>query len=83
MEARVLRAEILLSSGSEREALMLLDRMSLAGAPRARELLTVRGELRVKLGRCADGRADLEEVLRKGVADGFAKRAAQALEHCP
>jgi hypothetical protein len=83
VEARVLRAEILLSSGSEREGLMLLDRMSLAGAPRARELLTVRGELRIKLGRCADGRADLEEVLRKGAADGFAKRAVQALEHCP
>ena len=83
VEARVLRAEILLSSGSEREGLMLLDRMSLAGAPRARELLTVRGELRIKLGRCADGRADLEEVLRQGAADGFAKRAVQALEHCP
>jgi hypothetical protein len=82
VEARVLRAEILLSSGSERESLMLLDRMSLAGAPRARELLTVRGELRIKLGRCADGRADLDEVLRKGVADSFAKRAMQALEHC-
>jgi hypothetical protein len=82
-EARVLRAEILLSSGREREGLMLLDRMSLAGAPRARELLTVRGELRIKLGRCADGRADLEEVLQKGAADGFAKRAAQALERCP
>jgi uncharacterized protein YjiS (DUF1127 family) len=83
VEARVLRAEILLSSGNERDSLMILDRMSLAGAPRARELLTVRGELRIKLGRCADGRADLEEVLRKGAADGFAKRAAQALEHCP
>jgi len=82
VEARVLRAEILLSIGSEREGLMLLDRMSLAGAPRARELLTVRGELRIKLGRCADGRADLDEVLRKGVADSFARRAAQALEHC-
>jgi uncharacterized protein YjiS (DUF1127 family) len=83
VEARVLRAEILLSRGSEREGLMILDRMNLAGAPRARELLTVRGELRIKLGRCAEGRADLEEVLRKGTADGFAKRAAQALEHCP
>jgi len=83
VEARVLRAEILLSGGSEREGLMILDRMNLAGAPRARELLTVRGELRIKLGRCADGRVDLEEVLRKGATDSFARRAVQALEHCP
>jgi len=83
VEARVLRAEILLAQGRERESLVLLDRMSLAGSPRARELLTVRGELRIKLGRCADGRADLDEVLSKGVADGLAKRATQALGHCP
>jgi hypothetical protein len=83
VEARVLRAEILLAQGLERESLVLLDHMSLAGSPRARELLTVRGELRIKLGRCADGRADLDEVLSKGVADGLAKRATQALRHCP
>jgi hypothetical protein len=83
VEARVLRAEILLAQGREGESLMLLDRMTLAGSPRARELFTVRGELRIKLGRCREGRTDLDEVLNKGGADGFAKRAVQALGRCP
>jgi len=82
-EARLLRAEILLAQGRERESLSLLDGVRLAGSPRARELFTVRGELRIKLGRCAEGRADLDEVLAKGLADDFARRAAQALAHCP
>lgn len=81
-EARLLRAEILLAQGRERESLQLLDRVQLDGSPRSRELLTVRGELRVKAGRCDDARADLNEVVRKGSEDGFAKRATQALGHC-
>jgi hypothetical protein len=83
VEARLLRAEILLAEGRERESLLLLDRVALAGSPRARELFTVRGELRIKFGRCQDGRADLDEVLAKGMADSFARRAAQTLAHCP
>ena len=82
-EARLLRAEILLANGRERESLALLDRVMLQGSPRARELFTVRGELRIKLGRCSEGRADLDEVLAKGVVDDFAKRATQAIRHCP
>ena len=82
-EARLLRAEILLAQGRERESLLLLDHVALVGSPRARELFTVRGELRIKFGRWADGRADLDEVLAKGMADSFARRAAQALAHCP
>jgi hypothetical protein len=83
MEARLLRAEILLAQGREREGLALLDQVTLAGSPRARELFTVRGELRIKLGRCREGRADLDEVLAKGMADAFARRATEALRHCP
>jgi Flp pilus assembly protein TadD len=82
VEARVLRAEILLSLGREPESLRLLDRVRLEGSPRARELLTVRGELRVKAGRCAEARTDLDAVLREGASDGLAKRATQALGHC-
>ena len=83
IESRLLRAEILLAQGRERESLALLDQVTLAGSPRARELFTVRGELRIKFGRCREGRADLDEVLAKGMADAFARRAAEAIAHCP
>lgn len=83
LESRVLRAEIYLAQGREGAALAVLDSLSLSGIPRARELQTVRGELRIKAGRCAEGTRDLGEVLEKGVADALAKRAAQAMSHCP
>jgi hypothetical protein len=82
LESRLLRVEILLSDGREREALALLDRLDLGAGnvPRGRELLTVRGELRIKAGRCDDGRADLASIV--GGADGLAQRARNALTHC-
>ena len=83
LEARLLRVEILLASGRESDALALLDHMGIAGVPRARELRTVRGELRIKLGRCADGKADLKAVLAGGTADPLAERARQAIAACP
>jgi len=83
IEAQLLRAEILLAGGAEREALALLDPLTLAGLPRGRELRTVRGELRIKLGRCAEGTADLRAVLAEGASDPLAQRARQALTHCP
>ena len=83
LESRVLRAEIFLSQGRESEALGVLDSVSLAGIPRGRELQTVRGELRIKAGRCPEGKRDLGEVLEKNMADALAKRASQAMSHCP
>ena len=83
LETRVLRAEIYLAQGRETEALAVLDSVALSGIPRARELQTVRGELRNKAGRCPEGKRDLSDVLEKSVADSLAKRAAQALHHCP
>jgi len=83
LETRVLRAEIYLAQGRETEALAVLDSVALSGIPRARELQTVRGELRIKAGRCPEGKRDLSDVLEKSVADSLAKRAAQALHHCP
>jgi len=83
LESRVLRAEILLAEGHESEALKILDSMALSGIPRGRELQTVRGELRIKAGRCSEGKRDLGDVLEKGVADALAKRASQAISHCP
>jgi len=83
LEARLLRAEILLASARDREALALLDQLGLGGVPRARELRTVRGELRIKAGRCADGKADLEAVLANGESDAFAQRARKAIAACP
>ena len=83
LEARLLRAEILLQRGREREGLALLDSMPLSGLPRGRELQTVRGELRIKYGRCAEGRRDLDYVLAKGTTDALARRAARAISLCP
>jgi hypothetical protein len=83
LETRVLRAEIYLAQGHESEALAVLDSVALAGLPRGRELQVVRGELRIKAGRCPEGRKDLGDVLEKGVADPLAKRALRAIHHCP
>ena len=83
LETRMLRAEIYLAQAREAEALAVLDSVALSGIPRARELQTVRGELRIKAGRCPEGKRDLSDVLEKSVADSLAKRATQALHHCP
>jgi len=83
LEARLLRTEILLASGRDADALALLDPLSLAGLPRARELRTVRGELRIKLGRCSDGKADLQAVLATSPADPLAQRARHGIAACP
>jgi hypothetical protein len=82
LEATLLRAEILLQAGREQEVLRLLDGVSLEGLPRGRELQTVRGELRIKHGRCADGRRDLDEVLAKDASDSFGRRASHAISAC-
>ena len=83
LEARLLRAEIVLSLGRDREALAILDAVPLAGLPRERELRTVRGELRIKHGRCAEGRGDLSVVTASDPLDAFGQRAARAATLCP
>ncbi len=83
LEARVLRAEIYLAQGHSDAALSVLDVISLAGLPRARELATVRGELRAKAGRCTEAKADLGNVLESSLTDELARRATQALAQCP
>ena len=82
LESQLLRVEILLSEGRDREALAVLDQLALGkgNVPRGRELLTVRGELRIKAGRCDDGRADLGSI--GGGTDGLAERARNALTYC-
>jgi len=82
LESRLLRVELLLVDGREREALGILDGLPLAkgNVPRGRELLTVRGELRIRAGRCADGVADLASL--RGGSDALAERARNALTHC-
>ena len=83
LESRLLRVEILLAEHRDRDALAILDGLPLGkvNLPRGRELLTVRGELRVRAGRCDDGRADLAAVL--GGSDILAERARNAITHCP
>jgi hypothetical protein len=83
LESRLLRVEILLFERRDHDALAILDVLPLGkvNLPRGRELLTVRGELRVKAGRCDDGRADLLAVL--GGSGILAQRARNALTYCP
>jgi len=83
VEAVLLRAEILLEEGRDREALRLLDSVPLRDLPRARELQTVRGELRMKFGRCPEGRRDLEAVRAQDGTDDFGRRATRAFRACP
>jgi hypothetical protein len=83
VETRILRAELVLAQGRPWAALAVLDGLSLAGTPRERELVTLRGELRVKAGRCKDARQDLSAVLEKNRDDDLGRRAAQALSRCP
>lgn len=83
VEAKVARAEILLSLARREQALDVLDGLSVADLPRARELATIRGELRARVGRCDDARTDLARVLRVTTDDDLAKRAAAALATCP
>jgi hypothetical protein len=83
LEAKILRAELYLAEGRRWEALAVLDAISVAGIPRTRELLTLRGELRVHAGRCAEARRDLGSVLDENIVDGLAQRAARALARCP
>ena len=83
VEAKVARAEILLSLGRRPQALLVLDSLSLAALPRARELQTVRGELRSQAGRCQEAREDLSRVLTENGSDELGQRASRAFTKCP
>jgi hypothetical protein len=83
IESRVARAEILLGLSRKQQALAVLDSLPLANLPRARELETLRGELRAQAGRCNEARADLRHVMASTKADALGKRAARALAACP
>ncbi len=83
VEAKVARAEILLALERRDQALLVLDSLGLAKLPRARELETIRGELRARAGRCQEARADLARVLGGGGDDDLGKRAARAMASCP
>jgi hypothetical protein len=83
VESKVARAEILLALARRDQALVVLDSLDLASLPRARELETIRGELRVQAGRCRDARADLDRVLQDTAMDDFGRRASHAMAKCP
>lgn len=83
IESKVARAEILLGVGRKAQALAVLDTLVLGSLPRARELETLRGELRAQVGRCAEARADLEHVLSVNRNDDLGRRAARGLASCP
>jgi len=83
VESKVARAEILLALARRDHALRVLDSLGLIGLPRARELETLRGELRVEAGRCREARADLSRVLEGTRDDDLGRRARAALARCP
>jgi hypothetical protein len=83
IEAKVARAEVLLGLARKAQALAVLDSLVLASLPRARELETLRGELRAQSGRCSEARADLEQVLSIDSHDDLGRRATRALAICP
>lgn len=83
VEAKVARAEILLALGRRGQALGVLDGLTLTRLPRARELFTIRGELRAEAGRCSDARADLSSVLGPTAGDDLGRRATAAIARCP
>jgi hypothetical protein len=83
LESRVLRAEIYLAQGRESEALAVLDSVSLSGIPRAPRAAN-RARRAAHQGRpLRRGQAGSGRRSGKGVADALAKRAAQAMSHCP
>ena len=83
VESQVARAEILLALSRREQALAVLDSLTLANLPRARELETLRCELRAQAGRCPDARADLIRVLSSTANDELGKRASRAFSVCP
>jgi hypothetical protein len=83
IESRIARAEILLALDRRNQALAVFDSLTLTNLPRARELETLRGELRAQDGRCQEARADLARVLAGGGADDLSRRAARAMASCP
>ena len=74
-EAQVVRVEALLALGRREEARALLERMEVSTLPRARELITLRGELRQAAGDCRAAIAAFDEVLRTERDDDAAERA--------
>jgi hypothetical protein len=83
VESRVARAEILLALARRDQALAVLDSLGLAQLPRAREMETVRGELRAEAGRYREARVDLQHVLQSTPSDELGRRAKAALGRCP
>jgi hypothetical protein len=81
LEIRITRAEVFLALGQMQKALDQLDPLALVDVPRARQLRVIRGELRIKVGRCGDAKADLAGIAQG--SDALARRAAQALSACP
>ena len=80
LEIQITRAELFLELGQPERALAELDPLVLVDVPHARELRVVRGELRIKAGRCNEGKADLQGIAVG--SDALARRAAKALSDC-
>jgi hypothetical protein len=82
-EADLVRVEALLMLDDRAGALRLLDERELAAAPRARQALELRGELRAAVGRCAEAVVDLERAIGPSSAgDSLAERGLFARASC-
>jgi hypothetical protein len=81
-EAQVVRAELLLRTSRQNEALIILDRLVLGAGSAPRAVTAVRGELRAEDGRCREAITDFDFVLAEGRADDIAARALYARAAC-
>jgi Flp pilus assembly protein TadD len=81
-EATVARVDALLALGRRRDAREVLERVSLSGYPRRRELLVLRGELATEAGDCADALLDLDIVARIPAGDEIEERATYGKAVC-
>ena len=80
-EAEVMRVDALLALGRRDGALRVLDGLTLAGLPRARELVLLRAELRSEAGRCRDALADFGSAIIEA-ADTLDERALYGRALC-
>lgn len=79
----VSRIEALRAQNLSNDALTILDRISMDGLARARELYVARGELRLSANRCPAAMEDFRESLAGGQDTGIlAERALRGIASC-
>jgi hypothetical protein len=81
-EARIARADALITLGRRMEALRLLEEIEASGSTPTRQVRITRAELLVEVGRCASAMRDFDVVLSGTRRDGVAGRALYGRASC-